>query len=175
MWLTTLVFAALLLLPPFVRESVEEAGDADPTSATKSLCIEGEQIIFSCQLKRATKIVSLCASADLAKERGYLQYRFGLPGKIELQFPQDRQRPQQNFHYAHYFRYQVDMTEIGFRIDGHQYSIFDEYNGEEKPSRTDQGVSVTAPGKDQPVKLVCDGKATADYSLLSEVLPVEEK
>ncbi len=124
MWLITLVCAALLLLLPLFPERTEKAEVVKRTSAAKSLCAEGEQIVFSCQLKRATKIVSLCASLDLDKERGYLQYRFGVPGRIELQFPRERQRAQQNFRYAHYFRYQVDMTEIGFRIDGYQYSIF---------------------------------------------------
>src|SRR5438128_10829064 len=58
---------------------------------SNSLCAKDERIIFSCITKRAAKIVSLCASKDLTNDRGYLQYRFGLPGKIELEFPKSRQ------------------------------------------------------------------------------------
>ena len=33
----------------------------------------------------------------------------------------------------HYFRAQVDETEISFQINGYEYQIFDTYNGEERP------------------------------------------
>src|SRR5882762_6235267 len=49
-----------------------------------SLCAKDERIIFSCPVKRPAKMVSVCASKDLTSHRGYLQYRFGLPGNIEL-------------------------------------------------------------------------------------------
>ena len=138
--------------------------------SSNSLCLIDEHIIFSCAVKRTGKIVSLCASKDLAKERGYLQYRFGLPGKIELEFPKSRQGTQQQFRYSHYFRAQVDLTEINFNIGGYEYSIFDTYNGEEKPAVSEQGVSVTAPGKPKEVSFVCRSKAKADFSDLQAVL-----
>jgi len=61
-------------------------------------------VIFSCAVKRPAKIVSVCASKDITAEKGYLQYRFGLPGKIELEYPKDRTGTQQKFKYSHYFR-----------------------------------------------------------------------
>jgi hypothetical protein len=138
-----------------------------------SLCTSTERIVFSCALKRSAKLVSLCASRDLSKERGYLQYRFGLPGNVELEFPKDRQGSQQKFRYQHYFRYQVDLTEISFESDGYQYSIHDDYNGEEKPPVSTQGVDVTAPGKGKEAHFVCSAKAKADFSILADVLPNE--
>src|SRR5437868_6678757 len=63
-------------------ESASPQSPGDPLQ-TNSLCAKSEHIIFSCVLKRTAKIVSLCASPDLDKERGYLQYRFGLPAKVE--------------------------------------------------------------------------------------------
>ena len=143
-----------------------------------SLCTKTEHIVFSCLTKRfgvsasrsPAKIVSLCASRDLDKQRGYLQYRYGLPGKVELEFPSARTGTQQMFQYTHYLRYQVDLTEINFEIDGYQYQIFDDYNGEEKPRVSTEGVSVTAPGKQKEVSFVCRNKAQADYSMLDEVL-----
>ena len=136
-----------------------------------TLCARDERVIFSCPVKRPAKIVSVCASKDLTSDRGYLQYRFGLPGKIELEYPKDRNGTQQKFHYKHYFRAQFDLTEIGFTIDGYEYSVFDDYNGEEKPAISSRGVSVTAPGKPKEVSFVCRTKPKADYSDLQAVLP----
>ena len=159
---------------------------AQSTSAASlqpnSLCAKSEHIIFSCVTKRSgipasrspAKIVSLCGSRDLDKQRGYLQYRYGLPGKVELEFPSARIGTQQMFQYTHYMRYQVDLTEINFEIDGYQYQIFDDYNGEEKPRISTEGVSVTAPGKQKEVSFVCRSKAQADYSMLDEVLTREQ-
>jgi hypothetical protein len=143
-----------------------------PAPRSISLCTKDEQIIFSCSLKRSAKIASLCGSRDLAKDRGYLQYRFGLPGKIELEFPKTRQATQQQFHYTHYFRFQVDLTEITFKNDDYEYEIFDNYNGEEKPSRAEQGVTVTPlpPARPIDASFTCAGKAKADYSKLPDVL-----
>ena len=137
----------------------------------KSLCARDERIIFSCPVKKPAKIVSLCASKDLSSDRGYIQYRFGLPGKVELEFPQDRTGTQQKFQYTHYFRAQVDMTEISFKNNGYEYQITDDYNGEEKPAQTIRGVMVTAPGKPKEVSLSCSTKPKADYSDLQAVLP----
>src|SRR6202795_1619527 len=140
-----------------------------------SLCAKDERVIFSCPVKRPAKIVSVCGSKDLTSDRGYLQYRFGLPGKIELEYPKDRQGTQQKFRYSHYFRAQFDMTEIGFAIDGYEYSVFNDYNGEEKPAISSQGVSVTAPGKPKEVSFVCRTKPKADYNDLQAVLPSDQE
>jgi len=135
-----------------------------------TLCTKGERVIFSCRVKRPAKIVSVCASKDLTRDRGYLQYRFGLPGRIELEYPKDRKGTQEKFHYTHYFRAQVDLTEIKFTIDGYEYSVFDAYQAEEKPAVIEQGVSVTAPGKPKEVSFVCRTKPKADYADLQAVL-----
>ena len=136
-----------------------------------TLCAKNERVIFSCPVKRPAKIVSLCASKDLTSERGYLQYRFGLPEKIELEFPQSKTGTQQKFQYTHYFRAQVDLTEISFSSNGYEYQITDDYNGEEKPAQISQGVSVTAPGKPKDVSFVCRTKPKVDYTDLQAVLP----
>ncbi len=109
-----------------------------PQLQAGTLCEKDEKIVFSCPIRRPAKIVSLCSSKELTKERGYLQYRFGLPEKIELEFPKQREQTQTAFKYSHYFRAQVDQTEISFSQDSHQYAIFDDYNGEEKPARHEQ-------------------------------------
>ena len=136
-----------------------------------TLCAKDERVIFSCPVKRPAKIVSVCASKDLTSDRGYLQYRFGLPGKIELEYPKDQSETQKKFHYTHYFRARFDLTSINFDIDGYEYSVFDDYNGEEKPEIISRGVSVAAPGKPKEASFVCRAKPKADYSDLQAVLP----
>lgn len=160
------------------RSPSAAAPTASPQAATlqpNTLCTKDERVIFSCPIKRPAKIVSVCSSKDLTSDRGYLQYRFGLPGKIELEYPKDRQGTQQKFHYTHYFRAQFDMTEINFNLNGYAYQIFDTYQGEEKPPVSEQGVSVTAPGKPKEVSFVCRSKPKADYGKLPDVLPSDQE
>lgn len=138
---------------------------------TKTLCAADERVIFSCVLRQPAKIVSMCASKDLTNDKGYLQYRFGMTGKIELEFPQDRTNTQQQFEYSHYFRARVDMTEINFTVNGVSYSVFDDYNGEEKPEVSEQGVSINWPGTNKKeVRHLCSSKPKADYADLQDVL-----
>ena len=138
---------------------------------SNSLCAKDERIIFSCPIKRPAKIVSICASKDLAADRGHIQYRFGLPAKVELEFPKERNGSQQKFQYSHYFRAKVDLTEISFTVNGYEYQVTDDYNGEEKTAQTFQGVMVTAPGKPKEVGFACRIKPKADYTDLESVLP----
>ena len=136
-----------------------------------SLCERGEKIVFSCALTKPAKIVSLCSSKELTKDRGYLRYRFGLPGKIELEYPKDGERPQEAFKYSHYFRSLVDETEISFSLNGYEYAIVDDYNGEVKPVHNSQGIRVTPPNNGKEVTLNCRGRAKAQYGDLPEVFP----
>jgi hypothetical protein len=57
--------------------------------AVPTLCLSDEQAIFSCHTA-TKKIISVCASKELAPDHGYLQYRFGTPDKIEVSVPADR-------------------------------------------------------------------------------------
>ncbi len=160
-----------LLMPGLILVllSIGVLGVGGPLSQKATLCAADEQIIFSCPTKRSAKIVSLCASKDLSKQAGYLIYRFGVPGKIELEFPQSRSGSQQLFHYSHYFRAQFDQTAITFANGGYEYSIFHDYNGEEKPAVEESGVRVTANGKEN--SLVCASKPKVNLANLEDILP----
>jgi hypothetical protein len=59
--------------------------------AASTLCMSDETNLFSCTAGK--KVISVCASKDLAADRGYLQYRFGTPGKVEATVPADRSVP----------------------------------------------------------------------------------
>jgi hypothetical protein len=139
-----------------------------------SLCEKSEKTIFSCAIKKPAKIVSLCSSSNVSKVQGYIQYRFGLPGKIELEFPKTLAGTQAAFKYSHYFRAQVDETEISFTSEGYQYAIFDDYYGDENPAIHQQGVRVTAPDSKETT-LSCRGRAKADYGNLGDVFPSEPR
>jgi len=136
-----------------------------------TLCAKTERVIFACALRRPSKIVSVCASKDLTRDTGYLQYRFGSPAKIELEYPKDRTGTQQKFEYTHYFRAQVDLNEINFSVDGVDYSVVDDYNGEEKPAQSLEGLTINWPGTDKKeVRYICRTKPKADYTDLQAVL-----
>jgi hypothetical protein len=137
--------------------------------ASRSLCAKDEKVVFSCQLKRSMKIVSLCSSQKLTKESGYLQYRFGMPGKVELEFPSNRADSLTVFKYSHYFRAKVDSTEVSFSRNGYTYLVFDEYNGEEKPAVSEQGLTVITESSKKEVKYVCRLKPQANYGELPDV------
>jgi len=163
LYICCLIVACLCFYP--ARNAMLEARSLAPTS----LCTKDEKVVFSCPLRRSAKIVSLCSSQKLTKDAGYLQYRFGVPGKIELEFPDIRDDSLKVFKYSHYFRAKVDSTEISFSRNGYTYSVFDDYNGEEKPTVSQQGLTVTAENSKKEVKYVCRIKPTADYGALPEV------
>src|SRR6185369_9181507 len=128
--LTTLTIS-LLADENTPRESHDFFAAQSPAALQpNSLCAKDERVIFSCPIKRPAKIVSVCASKDLTSDRGYIQYRFGLPAKVELEFPKERIGSQQKFQYSHYFRAKVDLTDITFTVNGYEYQVTDDYNGE---------------------------------------------
>ena len=64
-----------------------------------SHCFKDENVIFSCAT--AKKSASLCASKDAAKDKGYVQYRFGVIGKPEMTFPDNKEPANKNFSFEH--------------------------------------------------------------------------
>lgn len=154
-----------------VMSHSNRAGAQPAKLQPNTLCARDERVIFSCPLRRPAKIVSVCAAKNLTRETGYLQYRFGLPGKVELEFPRERHGSQEKFEYTHYFRAQFDLTEINFTSDGVNYSVFDDYNGEEKPAVSMQGVAIIKPGtSEKETRFVCRAKPKTDFSDLQAVL-----
>jgi len=140
-----------------------------------SLCRTEEQVIFTCALAGSGKRLSLCGSKLLDHRRGYLQYRYGKPGAIELQFPQARANTQQAFRYAHYFRAQVDRTEISFDTQDYRYTLFDYYEGDVKPTIAVAGVRISKHRTNGPeTELQCGGKPTSTLGSLETVIPRDQ-
>jgi len=168
-----LIVCALVVIPNSRTTAgpLSAPAQAKTTLQPNTLCARNERVIFSCPLRRPAKIVSVCAAKNLTRETGYLQYRFGLPGKIELEFPKERQGSQAKFEYTHYFRAQFDLTEINFTVDGVNYSVFDDYNGEEKPAVSLEGVSINKPGTaEKETRYVCRTRPKSDFTDLQAVL-----
>lgn len=135
---------------------------------TPSHCAPSEQILFHCRMRDSTKILSVCAARELSATSGYLQYRFGRPGKVELEFPQEKAKTQQQFRYSHYFRFQTDRTELSFRHNGFEYAVYSDYEAELKPARKETGVRVNT------TELPCGGQVIDKLSKLAEVVPCDE-
>jgi len=165
----------LLLLLVFILMQPRAAliaAQALPKNQSSSLCRAEEQVIFSCAVAPGARTVSLCASSALDHRRGYLQYRYGKPGAIELQFPQARANTQLVFRFAHYFRAQVDRIEISFDNDGYRYTIFDYYEGDTNPAMPVAGVRVRQHGaRGSETEIQCQNRASSQLGKLEKIIP----
>lgn len=136
--------------------------------AANTHCSKDEQVLLSCQLTKSSKVLSLCASKDLAKDQGSLVYRFGKIGKPEFTFPESPKDSLAAFTYSHYFRSQVDRTDISFKNKEVEYQVFDYYDGETKPEYQ-QGVRVLA-AEGKETTLLCAKKVDAHLEKLRGVI-----
>ena len=66
-------------------------GAATQLMAADTLCSNEETVEFNCSFGK--KLISVCASNDLATDKGYLQYRFGRNGALEIQLPEAQTPP----------------------------------------------------------------------------------
>lgn len=140
--------------------------------AETTLCRADEQVLFHCRIERSSKQLSMCGSSKLTAKAGYLQYRFGTPDKIELAFPKDAAQSQLQFRLAHYFRYQVDRSELSFDNAGYRYTLFADYEGEVKPATKTAGVTISQADK-QLHELSCAKSFTNRLATLDEVVPCD--
>jgi hypothetical protein len=162
-----------LLILAMVLGLHSTCGAAQVTPGT--LCQEDEQVVFSCPVKDGSKIVSLCGAKHLTAQDGYLQYRFGRAGRVELEFPAQRQNTQSLFRYAHYFRYQVERLAVSFDTQGYTYTLFDAYEGDTGTKTHQQGVQITPPGTPSKViTFLCRGPALGMLHSLRTIVPCDK-
>jgi len=141
-------------------------------SPVPSLCTKDEKPLIRWAVKGSEKLVSLCASLDLGKDRGYLQYRFGKPDQIELRFPASTEKTQQQFVYSHYFRARFDQTQLSFVNQGVRYTLRDDYDGEgAKPVKSTSIAIEPASGKGREKEIRCRELAPSDLAALGDALP----
>ena len=102
---------------------------ADPPPIESPLtthCAADETTVFSCRLDDSEKVVSMCASDPLSREQGYLQYRFGRIGDIELTYPADRHNTQEQFMWQTIGYSGGWDTRIAFDNGGYRYQLYDQ-------------------------------------------------
>jgi len=130
-------------------------------SAVGSLCFVDEAVVFSCSSADG-KIISLCSSPTLTASDGYLQYRYGVKGKIpELVYPKMPEHPKENFLSGTVPYSGGGASYLKFSKGKYIYTVFTGIGkGWEK-----EGVVVKKSGK-QIAHTPCDG------SLISELGPV---
>ena len=87
-----------------------------------TLCKTNEIDYFSC--KTQAKVVSLCASKNLSSTDGYMQFRYGRRGNIELRFPPEDRHPKGLFTNTH--ENYTDGTEFGlhFNVGELTYTVY---------------------------------------------------
>jgi hypothetical protein len=160
----------LVLVVAFVliAENAVLATDLQPGT----LCQIDEKVMFSCPVKNGTRLVSLCGSKDLTDKTGYLQYRFGRAGEIDLEFPTRRQNSQKMFRYAHYFRPQVDRFSVSFVIKDYTYTVFKNYEGDIEPKVNEVGVQLTLPGQAER-EIPCVGMGIGNLHGLKSIVPCD--
>lgn len=143
-----------------------------PLAHAADHCRAGEVAYFACQT-RAKKLISLCGAAA-GKAPSALHYRFGPPGKVELEYPSAGAAGSlARFSYNEYTRAMTYYVDIGFVTGGYRYALFKRYDGTESPV-TDYGVSVTAPdGRDTTIE--CVGKTTQRLPELAPVLHCDQE
>jgi len=84
-----------------------------------SLCGAGELVVFACSLEG--KIVSLCRPPLPGSG---LQYRFGLPAALELEYPAPGQRAQPVFKVRSEPLIGGGLTAVAFQRSGYTYTVY---------------------------------------------------
>lgn len=138
---------------------------------SKSLCQPNERTIWTCATTK-NKVASVCASKDLAEDKGYVQYRFGTLGKIELEYPKARENSAQKFKYSRYTRPLVTMLTLEFENEGVSYEIHDDDNSEEKPPVRAASIDIADGAKSASV--VCRQPVSGSLMELENIVPRNE-
>ena|SRR5947209_3896989 len=153
----------------------ENFSAAETARGAGTLCNANEDVIFNCEVAGKGKVVSLCGSKQFDRQQGYLQYRFGKSGAIELEYPHERQNTQAAFKYSRYTRALVTLLTVRFETNGYTYELHDDDNSEEHPRRRDFYLSVMPPGANaNSTEMRCRQPVTSHLSKLEDVVPNEE-
>jgi hypothetical protein len=140
----------LFIMTLFGLHAVDRAGARAATSSNSvkpgSLCARNENVVWSCELMKERKLASVCSSKELDKTSGYVQYRFGRAGQVEMEFPRERTNTQGAFKYSRYTRPLVTYLKLEFVNGGFTYIINDDSNEEEKPAARSADITVTPAG-----------------------------
>lgn len=132
-------------------------------------CASTEKIFFSC-MTISKKILSLCGTENNGSIEK-LAYRYGRVGKIELSFSPEH--PLEAYTYNHYSRYRTDYLSISFNNENYKYSIYQNYDAEQRPE-TKYGITVINNAVElSEVNIPCTASINK-IKYLSKLLPCEK-
>ena len=108
----------------------------------ESLCDLNKEIIsFTCKLANK-RIVSVCASRNLSPDTGYIVYRYGLPTRIELEYPKKPKNPRDLFQYSGGFSQYEGQVSLSFTNNPYKYTVFYHWYSRNNKNYYRAGVSV---------------------------------
>lgn len=130
--------------------------------AAASHCGAGETIYFNATVDGSPKIVSLCGSASLEGDGAWLEYRFGAPGHVELQYPSANADLMSAFTVRRYTRPRTTYLKLEFDNAGYNYAILEGHGADEDPQST----------ASLRVRRLSDGEDVADLDLAMSTEPL---
>lgn len=107
----------------FSSTLVTAASISEQSPEEDTLCYPFEEIYFSCHA--AKKIVSICASGNISPKNGYVKYRFGSVGNIELEYPEASNPPLDNFHISASKNKKTRHINIKFKSGDYIYHVYE--------------------------------------------------
>lgn len=119
----------------------------------RSLCIAGEQVVFSCVTVNK-RLASVCVGSS------GLKYRFGRASAPDITISDPGPDKQSPFLYFHYFRSGVDRTSLDFETADAEYSVF---TNVEEPDIHEAGVIVRVKRTSRTVELSCSTKPEVSW------------
>ncbi len=87
-----------------------------------TLCSDDEDIYFSCPLQGG-KTVSVCATGNSKPTAGSVQYRYGVPGNIEMVYPKNATPPKGKFFVVDASEGSVNLNIIKFKSGAYTYLV----------------------------------------------------
>ncbi len=135
----------------------------------QTLCVPEEMNILSCEIGK--KILSVCGSKDLDSEKGWMQYRFGTPEKLDMVYPEKNVHPKKSFKSNRLYSSaeQSLIQELQFRKSDTAYTVYTQ----DVKGKKEAGVTVTIKSKDTYLK--CKSlKGTTDFYMKIDELSLDQ-
>lgn len=136
-----------------------------------SLCSSGEQVLFTCRVRGKGKIASICASPGWQKRKGYIVYRYGRSGRVELSYPDEKTGSFGRFYYSGYVRPLVTRQSLRFVNNSYEYVIETNNDEEESPHLDEAFVSISGP---KNAELHCEKSGRRGIDIrIADVVPCD--
>jgi hypothetical protein len=142
--------------PPAPKAAPFDMSKPKSGFADKTLCTPEEFMVWACEAGR--RLVSICASRDLSPTAGYVQYRIGLPGALELEYPAQRVHPRGHFAVT---TFGSGDQNVKFSNGGYDYEVVEILRS------GDDGIEVSKDGQ-KVSRITCNGDT--DFYPLSEAV-----